>query len=249
MSLRAGKWYVSILTRREVEPPVPVGPAVGIDVGVARFATMSDGSYIAPLASLRKHEQRLAKYQRRMARKVKGSSNWKKAKARIQRIHARVADARADFLHKASNSISKNHAMIAVEDLKISNMSKSAKGTAIAPGRNVRAKSGLNKSILDQGWGEFRRQLEYKTGWRGGYFVAVDPKNTSRTCPCCGHVSKDNRKSQALFRCVECGHEANADHVGALNVLAAGHAVIACGGMVQSGRPMKQEPTEAIRHA
>ncbi|WP_321959838.1 transposase, partial [Paraburkholderia sp. J69-1] len=89
MSLRAGKWYVSILTRGEVEPPVPVGPAVGIDVGVARFATMSDGSYIAPLASFRKHEQRLAKYQRRMARKVKGSSNWKKAKARIQRIHAR----------------------------------------------------------------------------------------------------------------------------------------------------------------
>ena len=244
VSLRAGKWYVSILTRREVKQPVPVGPAVGIDVGVARFATLSDGSYIAPLASFRKHEQRLAKYQRRMARKVKGSSNWKKAKARIQRIHARIADARADFLHKASNSISKNHAMVAVEDLQISNMSKSAKGTADAPGRNVRAKSGLNKSILDQGWGEFRRQLEYKTAWRGGFFVAVDPKNTSRTCPCCGHVSKDNRKTQALFKCVECGHEANADHVGALNVLAAGHAVIACGGMAQSGHPTKQEPAE-----
>lgn len=244
VSLRAGKWYVSILTRREVGQPVPQGPAVGIDVGVARFATMSDGTYIAPLASFRKHEQRLARYQRRMARKVKGSANWKKAKSRIQRIHARIADARADFLHKASTAISKNHAMVAVEDLKISNMSKSAKGTADAPGRNVRAKSGLNKSILDQGWGEFRRQLEYKTAWCGGYFVAVDPKNTSRTCPCCGHVSKDNRKTQALFKCVECGHEANADHVGALNVLAAGHAVIACGGMAQSGHPAKQEPTE-----
>jgi putative transposase len=244
VSLRAGKWYVSILTKHEVVQPVPSGPAVGIDVGVARFATMSDGSFIAPLASFRKHEQRLAKYQRRMARKVKGSSNWKKAKSRIQRIHARIADARADFLHKASTAISKNHAMIAVEDLKISNMSKSAKGTADAPGRNVRAKSGLNKSILDQGWGEFRRQLEYKTAWTGGYFVAIDPKNTSRTCPFCGHVSKDNRKTQALFACVACGHEANADHVGALNVLAAGHAAIACGGMAQSGRPSKQEPAE-----
>jgi putative transposase len=101
VSLRAGKWYVSILAAREVETPVPHGPAVGIDVGVARFATMSDGSFIAPLASFRKHEKRLAKYQRRMARKVKGSSNWKKAKSRIQRIHARIADARADFLHKA----------------------------------------------------------------------------------------------------------------------------------------------------
>ena len=247
VSLRAGKWYVSILAAREVETPVPHGPAVGIDVGVARFATMSDGSFIAPLASFRKHEKRLAKYQRRMARKVKGSSNWKKAKSRIQRIHARIADARADFLHKASSTISKNHAMVAVEDLKISNMSKSAKGTADAPGRNVHAKSGLNKSILDQGWGEFRRQLEYKTAWRGGYFVAVDPKNTSRTCPCCGHVSAGNRKTQALFACVRCGHEANADHVGALNVLAAGHAVIACGGMAQSGRPSKQEPAEATQ--
>lgn len=244
VSQHAGKWYVSILTKREVEQSVPRGPAVGIDVGVARFATLSDGSYIAPLASFRQHEQRLARYQRRMARKVKGSANWKKAKDHIQRIHARIANARSDFLHKASNTISKNHAMIAVEDLKISNMSKSAKGTADAPGRNVRAKSGLNKSILDQGWGEFRRQLEYKTAWRGGYFVAVDPKNTSRTCPCCGHVSKDNRKTQALFACVNCGHEANADHVGALNVLAAGHAVIACGGRAQSCRPVKQEPAE-----
>jgi putative transposase len=131
--------------------------------------------------------------------------------------------------------------------LQVRNMSKSAKGSAQAPGRNVRAKSGLNKAILDQGWGEFRCQLEYKVAWRGGYFVAVDPKNTSRTCSCCGHVSADNRKTQALFACVSCGHEDNADHVGALNILAAGHAVIACGGMAQSGRPTKQEPAEGAR--
>ncbi|MFC0693907.1 RNA-guided endonuclease InsQ/TnpB family protein [Paraburkholderia humisilvae] len=118
------------------------------------------------------------------------------------------------------------------------------KGTADAPGRNVRAKSGLNRSILDQGWGEFRRQLEYRTAWRGGIFVAGDPKNTSGTCPCCGHVSKDNHKAQARFACVSCGHEADADHVGTLNVLAAGHATIACGGMAQSRRPAKQEPAE-----
>jgi putative transposase len=220
VSLRAGKWYVSILTKREVEQPVPHGPAVGIDVGVARFATLSDGTFIAPLASFKKHEQRLAKYQRRMARKVKGSSNWKKAKARVQRLHARIANARPDFLHKASNTISKNHAMIAVEDLQVRNMSQSARGTAEAPGRNVRAKSGLNKAILDQGWCEFRRQLEYKTAWRGGFFVAVPPRDTSRTCPRCGHISADNRRTQALFACVRCGHEANADYVGALNVCA-----------------------------
>jgi putative transposase len=247
VSNRAGKWYVSILTKREVAQPVPHGQAVGIDVGVARFGTLSDGSYIAPLASFKKHEQRLAKYQRRMSRKVKGSSNWKKAKARVQRIHARIANARNDFLHKASTAISKNHAMIAVEDLQVRNMSKSAKGSAEAPGRNVRAKSGLNKSILDQGWFEFRRQLEYKTAWRGGFFVAVPAANTSRTCPCCGHISADNRKTQALFACVRCGHEANADHVGAINVLERGQRLLACGETVQPGRSKKQEPAEATQ--
>ncbi len=226
VSHRAGKWYVSILTLREVEQPVPHGASVGIDVGVARFATASDGSFVAPLASFKKHEKRLAKYQRRMARKVKGSANRKKAKARIQRIHARIANVRSDFLHKASNTISKNHAMIAVEDLQVRNMTRSASGTVDAPGRNVRAKSGLNKAILDQGWGEFRRQLEYKTAWRGGYFVAVPPRNTSRTCPCCGHISADNRKAQALFKCVGCGYENNADVVGAMNILARGLEMI-----------------------
>ncbi|SIO67545.1 putative transposase [Burkholderia sp. GAS332] len=247
VSLRAGKWYVSILTKREVEQPVPHGPAVGIDVGVARFATLSDGAFIAPLASFRKHEQRLGKYQRRMARKVKGSSNWKKAKARVQRIHARIANARNDFLHKASNTISKNHAMIAVEDLQVRNMSGSAKGSAETPGRNVRAKSGLNKSILDQGWFEFRRQLEYKTAWRGGFFVAVPPQNTSRTCPCCSHISADNRRTQALFACIRCGHEANADHVGAINVLERGQRLLACGEPVQSGHSVKRELTEVTQ--
>ncbi|CAM2158457.1 putative insertion element transposase InsQ (plasmid) [Pararobbsia alpina] len=249
VSLRAGKWYVSILTAREVDVPVPHGTSVGIDVGVARFATMSDGTYIAPLASFKKHERRLAKYQRRMARKVKGSSNWKKAKSRIQRIHARIADTRADFLHKASDSISKNHAMIAVEDLKVRDMTKSASGTAAAPGRNVRAKSGLNKSILDQGWGEFHRQLEYKTAWRGGYLIAVPAANTSRTCPCRGHVGKENRKTQARFACVACGYSNNADHVGAINVLERGQRLFACGGMAQSGHPTKQEPAEVTQAA
>ncbi|CAM2176684.1 putative insertion element transposase InsQ [Paraburkholderia sacchari] len=254
ISQRAGKWYVSILTAREVEQPVPGGSAIGIDMGVARFATLSDGSYIAPLASFKKHERRLAKYQRRMARKVKGSANWKKAKTRVQRIHACIANARADFLHKASNTISKKHAMIAIEDLQVRNMTKSARGMVATPGRNVRAKSGLNKAILDQGWYEFRHQLEYKMAWRGGLFVAVPAHNTSRTCPCCGYISADNRKTQALFVCVNCGHEANADLVGAINVLRRGEAQlsseglelarIACGESVQSGHSMKQEPTE-----
>lgn len=247
VSQSGGKWFVSILTERTVEKPIPQGGAVGIDVGIARFATLSDGSFVEPLNSFRKHEARLRRYQRAMSRKTKFSSNWKKAKAKVKNIHTRIANVRKDFLHKASATISKNHALVVVEDLKVSNMSRSAKGTVDAPGRNVRAKSGLNKSILDQGWGEFRRQLEYKMAWKGGYLVAVPPQYTSQTCPCCGHVSKDNRQTQAKFECVDCGFEENADKVGAINVLARGHRVIACGEPVQSGRSMKQEPTEATQ--
>ncbi|WP_320056472.1 transposase [Desulfuromonas thiophila] len=229
VSQRAGRWFVSIQTEREVEQPIPNGGAVGIDMGIARFATLSDGSFYAPLNSFKRHEMALCKAQQALSRKIKFSSNWKKAKARVQRIHSHIGNVRRDFLHKTSTALSQNHAMVCIEDLQVGNMSKSAAGTAAAPGRNVRAKSGLNKSILDQGWFEFRRQLDYKLAWNGGWLIAVPPHNTSRTCPACGHVSADNRQSQAKFECVECGFEENADLVGAINVLRAGHARFACG--------------------
>jgi putative transposase len=224
-----GKWYVSIETALEVDQPIPAASsAIGIDMGVARFATLSDGTFLAPLNSFRKHEQRLARYQRAMSRKVKFSNNWKKAKARVQKIHARISNVRRDFLHQATTALSKNHAVVVVEDLKIRNMSKSAAGTLDAPGRNVSAKSGLNQAILDQGWFEFRRQLEYKLAWNGGQLIAVPPHYTSQTCPCCGHVSQDNRQTQAKFECVDCGFAEHADLVGAINIKAAGLAVLAC---------------------
>jgi putative transposase len=228
VSLACGKWSVSIQTQREVEQPVPQGDAVGIDMGIARFATLSDGTFYAPLNSFRRHEDRLRRAQQSMSRKQKFSNNWKKAKARVQRIHARIGNARRDYLHKTTTTISQNHAMVCIEDLQVRNMSRSATGSVETPGKNVRAKSGLNKSILDQGWFEFRRQLDYKLAWRGGYLVAVPPQNTSRTCPCCGRVSADNRQTQAQFACVACGFEENADLVGAINILRAGHARCAC---------------------
>ncbi len=224
----SGKWFVSIQTQREVEPSVPQGGAVGIDMGVVRFATLSDGTFHAPRNSFKRHETALRKAQQVMSRKVKFNNNWKKAKAKIQNIHARIGNARRDYLHKTSTAISQNHAMVCVEDLQVRNMSKSAAGTVEVPGRNVRAKSGLNRSILDQGWFEFRRQLDYKLHWRGGWLVAVPPQYTSQTCPCCGLVSADNRQTQARFQCVECGFEENADVVGAINILRAGHARFAC---------------------
>ena len=111
-----------------------------------------------------------------------------------------------------------------IEDLKTSNMSKSAKGDLENPGRNVKAKSGLNKAILDQGWSEFKRQLEYKSKWSGGKVVPVPARNTSRECRKCHHIAKENRRSQAIFKCVKCGHTENADVNASCNILAAGWA-------------------------
>ncbi|MDE2254783.1 MAG: transposase [Betaproteobacteria bacterium] len=246
VSFSAGKWFVAIQTEREVAQPAPLATsAIGIDVGIARLATLSDGTFLAPLNSFRKHEARLARYQRAMRRKVRFSKNWRKAKAKVQRVHTHIAHARRDALHKATTTISQNHAMVCIEDLQVRNMVRSARGNAEKPGRNVRAKSGLNKSILDQGWAEFRRQLEYKLAWSGGWLVAVPPQNTSRTCPDCGHVAADNRRTQAQFRCVACGYANHADVVGAMNILARGHRVAARGEVAHSGPSMKQEPTEA----
>ena len=256
LSQTSSKWFVSLQTERDVVPPMPTSTsAVGVDMGVARFATLSDGEVIQPLNSFRRHEVRLRRYQRAMSRKTKFSNNWKKAKARLQRVHSHIAAARRDFLHKASRTLSKNHAMVCIEDLKVANMTRSAAGTVDAPGRNVRQKSGLNKSILDQGWAEFRRQLDYKLAWNGGWLITVPPHHTSQACPDCGHTAAENRQTQARFACVKCGFEAHADWVGATNVLRRGlaqlsnegqdDARIACGERALSGHSRKQEPTEA----
>ena len=492
ISQSCGKWYASIQTELEVDTPLHSSTtAVGIDVGVTKFATLSTGEIFEPKNSFRNKAQRLARYQRAMSRKKKFSNNWHKAKRKINKLHTTIANIRRDHLHKTSTAISKNHAMIVIEDLQIRNMSKSSKGTSEKHGKNVKAKSGLNKSILDQGWFEFRRQLtiylhsvkilvggyhaskdkraaaavrsrvsgkeprenkraqqgevrriaaritayqrrtqslstrvsaeeprnlgskkqgvrrsqwrapqgstgripraeqtedqragaglrqscsaqktvlhagvvqtesgassreesrkiqdrsqlsgqdkpsksaqccdscrlqgwfsrarpgvhhrglyvlyrrpvssghvmgelgrvafrphqavvgirpnqsqsvscrlplhqhapvvgrrqspqrpsdRLKPAWRGGYVIAIPPQYTSQRCSCCGYVSRNNRQTQAKFECVECGHSENADINAARNILAAGHAVLACGEMVQSDRSMKQKPTEA----
>ena len=240
-----GKWFISVQTEQEVEQPVHIATsAVGIDLGITRFATLSTGESFAPANSLRTKHARLARYQRAMSRKTKFSNNWLKAKRKVSKLHHTIANIRKDYLHKTSNTISKNHAMIVIEDLKVRNMSKSAKGLIDKPGHNVKAKSGLNKSILDQGWFEFRRQLEYKQAWRGGWVQTVPPQYTSQRCSCCGYVAKSNRTSQSRFECLNCGHAENADINAARNILAAGHAVLACGEPGLLDRSMNQELTE-----
>jgi len=234
VSKRGGKWFFSVQVEQEITTPVhPSGSAIGIDVGIARFATFSDGDFIKPRNSFKSLEQKLAREQRSLARKIRRSNNWKKQKAKINRLHRKISDARNDFLQKESTKISKNHALIVLENLKVGNMSASAKGTIEEPGKSVAAKSGLNKSILDQGWYAFRRMLEYKQEWNGGLTVLINPKNTSRKCPVCDTIDKENRKTQSEFKCVKCGHAGNADHIAAQNILAAGHAVLACGDTIK----------------
>ena len=219
VSRRGTHWFVSIQTEQElIKPSHPSTTRVGIDMGIARFATLSTGQYFLPANHFSRLELKLAKEQRKLSRKVKFSNNWKKQKLRVLKIHRQIADARSDYLHKISTEISKNHAMVVMEDLKVQKMSSST--------GNRR----LNKKILDQGWYEFRRQLEYKLLWRGGLVMFVDPCNTSRTCPYCRHISSENRKSQAHFECVQCGFSQHADLVAACNILmAVGHTVSACG--------------------
>ena len=230
VTAKCDKWYVSIQTEYEQETPVHTGSDIGIDMGIVRFATLSNGQYFNPVNAFKTLKGRLAKLQRQLKRKTKGSSNWKKLVAKISKLHQRITNIRKNFLHQISNTISKNHATVYVEDLKVGNMSKSAKGTVENPGKNIRQKSGLNRAILDQAWYEFRRQLEYKLRWRGGQLILVAPQYTSQCCPACGHTAKANRTTQALFACVQCGYTANADVVGAMNVLQRGRALLGAAG-------------------
>lgn len=245
ISKKGDNWFVSIQTEREVEAPIHSSTSmVGGDLGIARFLTLSTGEFFAPLNRFKVLEKQLARLQKTLARREKEANNRQKIKRKIAKLHIKIANARHDYLHKLSHYISKNHAVVVLEDLKVANMSKSAKGTIDEPGTNVTAKSGLNKSILDQGWHEFKRQLTYKLEWLGGMLVLVNPKNTSRCCPECGHTSGENRKTQSTFKCVECDYQNNADLVGALNVLKrAGHAQIACGD-IDLIRGLAQEPAQ-----
>lgn len=240
---RNGKhWFVSILCEMDVPEPVhPSSSAVGIDRGISIMAACSDGKNYANARAFRNHEQRLANAQRSLSRKVKFSNNWHKQKEKVQTIHSKIANMRRDTLHKASTDISKNHAMIVLEKLGTSRMSKSAKGTSEKHGVKVKAKTGLNKSILDTGWSMFAAMLEYKQKWRGGMVQYVPAAYTSQRCSQCGHTTKENRLSQSKFHCMACGYQANADFNAAKNVLAAGHAVFACG-VDAMASTMKQEP-------
>ena len=256
---KADGWYVSIQTEYEKEVPSHHGDEVGMDMGVVWFCTLSDGTQIAPCNALKKHLKKLAQKQRALSRKQKFSKNWKKERKSIANLHQRIGNIRQDYINKVALDLSKKHAVIYREDLKIKNMTGSAAGTPEAPGCKVAQKSGLNRAILDQGWGKFFQRLDWKCEQRGATVIKVAPQYTSRTCPNCGYESKENRPSQSKFKCVKCGYGGHADIVGAINIKVRGQRMSACGEPDEKdrvrvnrrmetlhGADQQQEPIEAI---
>ncbi|WP_226900402.1 RNA-guided endonuclease InsQ/TnpB family protein [Nonomuraea phyllanthi] len=220
------RWYVVLSCDDVPAQPLPAtGAVAGIDLGVASLVTTSGGEHVANPRHLAATAERLARAQRDLARKKRGSRRRRKAVARVAAAHAKVRRQRLDGAHKAALALVRAYDMIAHEDLRIAGMTRSASGTIEAPGRNVAAKAGLNRSILDAGWGVFLTILAYKAESAGRELIAVNPANTSRTCARCGHCAKDNRLTQAEFRCVACGHAAHADVNAAANILRAGLAL------------------------
>jgi putative transposase len=219
-----GRWYVTFAV--DTADPVPAPPTwaeIGIDLGVKDFATLSTGEKIANPRHLERKARNLKRYQRRMARTQRGSNNRREAKRKVAAAYRKVRHARADFLHKTTARLVREHDLIAIEDLNVRGMTASAKGTAERPGKQVRQKAGLNRSVLDAALGEFRRQLEYKAERFGRTLVVVDRWfPSSKTCSHCGHLLNRLSLGTRSWTCPSCRTRHDRDHNAAKNILAAG---------------------------
>jgi transposase len=234
---RAGRWHVAFAVIPESIPAPGNGQVVGLDRGVAVSAALSTGDLLSVLGLTGPERKRLRRLERRLARAKRGSNRRAQVKHAIARLRARETDRRKDWAEKASTRLAREFDLIRVEDLQIRNMTRTARGTAACPGRNVRAKAGLNRGILRSGWGVLVRRLEDKAP---GRVERIKPHFTSQRCSACGHVDADSRESQARFVCTACGFACNAD-VNAARNIAAGHAVTARGGD-GAARPVNREP-------
>lgn len=218
-------WYVCFC----VEQPSPIqsseNQAVGIDMGVARLASLSSGSFFENPRHFNRFKKALRLKQRKLARQKRGSKSRLKTKCQLTKLHQKIRRCRTDYLHKVSTQITGTFNKVYVEDLKLNNMTKSAKGTVEKPGKNVRQKTGLNRSLNDAGIGQFLTMLEYKALRNGGEFIRVNPAYTSQTCSDCGYKSPENRESQSLFVCKSCGERHNADTNASKNILALGKSL------------------------
>ena len=229
---RQGRHWMLILSCDDVPPtPLPdTGRQAGIDVGIASFATTSDGDHIHNPRWARAAAARLSAAQRRLARAKPGSNNRGRRRETLAARHRKIANCRRDFHHKTARTLVEAYDLIALEDLAIANMVRRATPVADPdnPGQflpnGAAAKSGLNRSISDAAWGQFVSILRAKAEDAGRTVIEVDPMHTSNGCEACGHAAKENRVTQAVFACRRCGHSAHADEHAARNILRAGLA-------------------------
>lgn len=248
LSREGGHWCISFCVEGAFALPNAGLPGIGLDLGVAQSVTASTGEAISFPIATPKEERRMRFLQRRASRRVKGSMRRRLANEAVAKFRRHLANRRRDAAHKLSTRLATTHASIAIEDLKLKDMTASAAGTASAPGRNVRAKSRLNRGMLAQGHADFRRMLAYKCERSGARLVSVDPAYTSQTCSQCGHCAPENRKNQPVFLCVACGGNLNADRNAALNILAAGLGRVCAGrlGVTPAGE-LRTHPRSPLR--
>ncbi len=234
---QAGKWYAVVCHEVEVQENKNQATA-GVDRSVGQVAVVdSNGNEtIHCLPDLAKRQARLKRYQRRMQGQVKGSRRRHKTRLKLQKCCRHLKNARDNWQHQASRKIANNAGLVVLEDLNTQGMTKSAKGTVDNPGKHVKAKSGLNREILKTGWYGLEQKLQYKAE-----VIRINPACTSQACSACGHVSKENRTSQAVFKCVACGHAEHADLNAARNMLASGIGATARGGALSLGTPLIRE--------
>ena len=241
---RAGRWHVAFAAIPDPVLAPGNGEVVGIDRGVAVCAALSTGELLRVPGLAARERTRRRRLERKLARAKRGSNRRARVKHAIARLGARETDRRKDWAEKTSTGLARRFDLIRVEDLNVKGMTRSARGTVQAPGRNVRPKAGLNRAILASGWGLLVRRLGDKAP---GRVEKIRPAFTSQRCSACGHVDAKSRESQARFACTVCGFACNAD-VNAAQNIAAGHAVTARGGFRDAG-PVNREPQLLLQSA
>lgn len=239
VSREADRWFASFMVERERADPHRLDDEViGIDLGVTNFATLSNGERLEAPRPLLKHLKRLKRRQRQHSRKQKGSSNRRKSALMLARLHRRIRCVRTDFLHKVTTRLAKTKRVIVVESLAVRNLTKSARGTTAKPGKRVQQKAGLNRSILDQGWGLFLWLLVYKVLWYGSSLIQASPfYPSSKTCSSCGLVRDELPLAVREWKCEHCGVVHDRDRNAAINLAKLARSTESSSGIYARGDP------------